>query len=154
MTFMQHKRFFLRLLILLAVIFIAATIFLLSNQPAPQSGHLSTSLASYTHSLYQQITHTEITLKAWDHKLRKLAHACIFFILSSLIMLLCYTFKFSYKKSATITLFFSIVFAMTDEFHQLFVNGRGASIVDIGIDSIGIFLAVVIMSVIFRRSKK
>lgn len=150
---MQHKIKILRLIMAVAIASILVIIYLLSSQPAPESSRLSTSLATYTHSLYEKITNSEITLKAWDHKLRKLAHAFVFFVLASFIMLQCYIFNVSYKKTVVITLLCSVSFAAADEFHQLFVNGRGASIGDVGIDSIGIIIAIALLSILFRRNR-
>ena len=36
----------------------------------------------------------------------------------------------------------AIVFALSDEFHQSFVEGRGSSLIDVGIDSFGAGLAL------------
>ena len=38
----------------------------------------------------------------------------------------------------------AVVYAATDEFHQLFVPGRGAWIVDVGIDGVGALLGLLI----------
>jgi len=38
----------------------------------------------------------------------------------------------------------AILFSITDEFHQSFVSGRHPSIVDVGIDSIGAGLALLL----------
>lgn len=45
----------------------------------------------------------------------------------------------SSKKSAILSGIFSVFYAVSDEFHQVFVFGRGPSPVDVMIDSIGIF---------------
>ncbi len=49
-----------------------------------------------------------------------------------------------------------VLYAASDEFHQSFVPGRGPSIVDIGIDSLGVLtgiLAVLIIISIYRALK-
>jgi len=46
----------------------------------------------------------------------------------------------------------AILFAITDEFHQSFVPGRHPSPVDVGIDSIGSGLALLVMYVLVKPS--
>jgi VanZ family protein len=41
------------------------------------------------------------------------------------------------KLRFLVAVFLAILYAATDEFHQLFTPGRGSSIIDIGIDAIG-----------------
>lgn len=40
---------------------------------------------------------------------------------------------------------FCVAYAMTDEFHQTFVAGRGGTIVDVGIDAIGALIGIGLM---------
>jgi VanZ family protein len=47
----------------------------------------------------------------------------------------------------------SVVYAMTDEFHQGFVAGRHASVVDVGIDATGALIAVVVVSLVRSRRR-
>ena len=54
------------------------------------------------------------------------------------------------------TLWFTILNAIFDEYHQLFVTGRDGSILDVMIDLIGIVLVLIIVRIIFSiymRSK-
>ena len=45
----------------------------------------------------------------------------------------------------------SLLFAASDEWHQTFVPGRGGTIIDVGIDLIGITLAAIIL---YQRDKR
>jgi len=47
----------------------------------------------------------------------------------------------------------SVLYAMTDEFHQGFVAGRHPSVVDVSIDGTGAVIAVVVVSLIRQVSK-
>lgn len=44
---------------------------------------------------------------------------------------------------------FSILYAFTDEFHQVFVSSRTPSLRDVGIDALGAMTAFVLLSVIY-----
>lgn len=75
--------------------------------------------------------------------IRKIAHMGEFFILFVLwyIVLVKDKNKNVLLHSAMIAIFY----AMTDEFHQLFVQGRTANIVDVGVDSIGVICGVIMI---------
>lgn len=40
---------------------------------------------------------------------------------------------------------FSVLYAVSDEYHQLFVDGRVGSLIDIAIDSIGVLIAAILI---------
>ncbi|MBS6560802.1 MAG: VanZ family protein, partial [Clostridiales bacterium] len=40
---------------------------------------------------------------------------------------------------------FTVCFAMTDEFHQLFISGRAGQITDVGIDALGSLIMAIIV---------
>ena len=58
---------------------------------------------------------------------------------------------FTIKKSISFAIIFSITYAFTDEYHQLFVFGREGSLNDVFIDSLGIFFAAFL---IYRKARK
>lgn len=68
---------------------------------------------------------------------RKSAHAFEFLVLAILILwaMTCHDIKGI--KAIFFTLLIVLFYAITDEFHQLFVAGRGASLKDVKIDFIG-----------------
>ena len=86
----------------------------------------------------------------WDFIFRKVAHITEYAVLTFLF------FRASSKnlncqKAISYSALFSITFALTDEYHQLFVFGRGGNLGDIFIDSLGVFLAVFL---IYRKAMK
>ena len=66
--------------------------------------------------------------------IRKLAHFTEYFILGILVI---NNFKKINKKIIFGSIIFCMLYAFTDEFHQLFVNGRSGQIIDVLIDSFG-----------------
>ena len=54
-----------------------------------------------------------------------------------------------YKKTAIMSLVFSVVYASSDEFHQTFVAGRDGNIIDVLIDSSGALVGIIISSIIY-----
>lgn len=68
---------------------------------------------------------------------RKSAHAFEFLVLAILLLWAMACHEIKGMKAVIFTLLIVLFYAMTDEFHQLFVPGRGASINDVMIDFIG-----------------
>ena len=75
-----------------------------------------------------------------DFILRKIAHILEYAILTFLFLRALAKESLSVKKIAVFSLFFSLFYALSDEYHQTFVFGREGSLKDVGIDSIGVLL--------------
>ncbi len=77
-----------------------------------------------------------------DFILKKLAHFSEYFILNFLISrALIKTTNLSLKKSLVLAFVVSVLYAVSDEYHQSFVPGREPRIRDIIIDSFGALTA-------------
>lgn len=82
-------------------------------------------------------------LGVWDFFLRKGAHVFEFAVLTALLL------RASRRTWSTLTRmgvvlfsgFIAVLYAVSDEYHQSFVPGRGPSAVDVLVDSVGISLA-------------
>ena len=76
----------------------------------------------------------------YDFLLRKIAHVVEYFILTFLLLR---AFKGSFEMNGFYLFLFpaalSLCYAASDEFHQLFVPGRGGAIEDVLIDAVGVF---------------
>lgn len=82
---------------------------------------------------------------------RKVAHATVYFVLA-LILLAAGRVIFGSKKyllTCVIALFFCFAFAMTDEYHQTFVDGRTGQFSDVLIDTAGACVGVLVFSSYF-----
>lgn len=74
--------------------------------------------------------------------LRKCAHASVFFVLAILFLI-----AFSYSNISNkylFTLLLCFLYALSDEFHQLFVFGRSCQFSDVLIDTIGSSIGLLI----------
>lgn len=69
---------------------------------------------------------------------RKFAHIFIYLVLSILFYWNVIDFK-DFKRSFVYTLLFCFLFALSDEFHQVFINQRSGQLLDVLIDAIGFF---------------
>lgn len=79
---------------------------------------------------------------AFQYYIRKLAHITEYFLLAVSIALPLYVYRVRGFWLIIVAGLFCVGFACLDEYHQSFVGGRSASLRDVGIDSIGIFIGV------------
>lgn len=77
-----------------------------------------------------------------DFILRKFAHIFEYFVLTLLIFPAVFKSKQNKKTALFLAAVFSLLYAISDEYHQTFIFGRSGNITDVFIDSFGIFLAV------------
>ena len=55
----------------------------------------------------------------------------------------------NFKKTALVSLIFSILYAVSDEFHQTFVDGRDGNIIDVLIDGSGAFFGILLSGILY-----
>lgn len=87
---------------------------------------------------------------------RKSAHLFIYFILGILIISLLREYRDIDIKMILLAVFLGLLYACSDEVHQLFIKGRSCEVRDVLIDTVGVSLGVLLYSLIyrFRRRKK
>lgn len=85
---------------------------------------------------------------------RKSAHLFIYLILGLLVYNFIIEFiSFNYK-AFLLSMGISLLYACSDEVHQMFVSGRSGQISDIILDGFGALLGILIFKFIFERKKK
>jgi hypothetical protein len=84
-------------------------------------------------------------LGAWDFALRKLAHITIFAVLWLTLA------RAADWRRPILATAIAILYAISDEFHQSFVEGRHGTPVDVAIDTLGMGLAALAWIVVARR---
>lgn len=82
----------------------------------------------------------------WDTIFRKIAHMSEYFVLTYLFFRSLKNYRFPTKVIIASSAIVSAFYAMSDEFHQMFVAGRQGSIRDVFIDSVGILVAILFIS--------
>lgn len=83
---------------------------------------------------------------------RKGAHLGVYLILGGLVLTNLYEYIKNKRVGALLALFISFLYACSDEFHQLFINGRSGQVSDVLLDTIGAGLGI-LMVVILRKWK-
>jgi len=85
---------------------------------------------------------------------RKGAHITEYFILTLLLFRAFWQLSKNVIKITFSVTIIALLWAMSDEFHQLFVFGREGKISDVGIDFIGIFLAITAILYLLKRKRE
>ncbi|MBQ8203102.1 MAG: VanZ family protein [Clostridia bacterium] len=86
--------------------------------------------------------------------IRKLAHFTIFALLGvfALASIVSYS-KPSFALKSLFSAAFCLLYAISDEIHQLFVAGRSGEIRDVIIDFLGSLLGIIFISLIFKKNR-
>ena len=82
-------------------------------------------------------------LGGWDLALRKLAHAAEYAVLGALLA--------RATGRAPLALVIGVLYAVTDELHQLAVPGRHGAPLDVAIDAVGVLIGVTLWRLAPRR---
>ena len=120
-------------------------IFYFSNQPGSISSDLSNHVLK---TILNNLAISNFTVLAGI--LRKLAHFSEYFILSFLTLNLVKQYKIVSPYDFILVMFFCFFYASSDEFHQLFIENRTASFLDVLLDYSGSLLYLTIIG--FKRN--
>jgi VanZ family protein len=141
------------------VIFWMAVIFSLSSQAAEQSDQLSMEIAEIiTQVAEKAVPANDIEVVSFNRFVRKNAHFIAYLVLGLLVINAMRCSGFCGYKSVFLALFLCVIYAISDEIHQLYVPGRGCQVKDVMIDSTGaaagIFLYMIYDKVLRERKMR
>ncbi len=121
-------------------------IFFFSSQPGNISSNLSNSFVKNI------IKIIPLDLDICSFIIRKFAHLSEYFILALLMYKILDKEKINKKVLLKIWLL-CILYAISDEIHQLFVLNRSAKVTDVLIDSLGSFLGLLVSFKVYKPTK-
>lgn len=122
-------------------------IFIMSSFNGNISSNQSGSIADLIYNLFNISNTEKVSLIV-----RKCAHVSEFFILGILVINL--VSKYNVKHISFISFIVCVLYASSDEFHQLFVPGRSGQVTDIFIDMIGTIFSLLVMYLFNKFRKK
>ena len=134
-------------------------IFNFSAQDGETSGSLSRKITEFIVEIISKIKRIDFELKLkYVEKLhpiiRKLAHFSIYtFVGFSTMGFIC-TFDSKNIFKVLISLCVGVTYAISDEVHQYFVPGRGPSIMDVGIDTLGVLAGIFLLVILIILNEK
>lgn len=137
-----------KFILILVTILWMAVIFSFSARTADRSEEMSMSVGRVTGKIFvsgfanwDESKKTEF-IEGIDHPLRKCAHITEYAILGVLLMLALGSCANVLRDRVIWSLGIGIFYAAVDEFHQLFVAGRGGRVADVLIDSLGVIMGI------------
>jgi len=127
-----------------------ALIFYLSSQNGSASGALSKAILRSFGNFINNIVTIDIEdfVETFSVLIRKAAHFSEYF---ALYVLSLQCFKEYGVSNILIPLLFCVVYAGSDEIHQLFIDGRAGLLSDVCIDSLGSLISCFICYLINKR---
>lgn len=153
---MKRTLFRITMLILLGLTFL--TIFNFSSQDGQTSSGLSRKVARkivnvfpYTKNLNEK-TKNKIVEKS-QPIIRKGAHFSIYMLVGIFIMSFISTYKIHLKYKFSISILVGLLYAISDEIHQSFTPGRTPSVIDVGIDTCGVFIGIILILIVISVFK-
>jgi len=136
-------KFVLKWLLFLFCLFF---ILFFSSQSGSSSSELSNHFVSFFHLFFSISINLSFTI-------RKCAHFLEYFLLAIFTYSLFSEYQAGRFQLFLFTFLFCVLFAISDEVHQLFVEGRSGRIFDVFLDSCGSFLGTFVCSVFHIRKK-
>ena len=141
---------------LLALFIWMGVIFFMSAQNAPESEETSNFVTEIIYLIYAFFVKNPISgvefIERYAGIIRKLAHFSEFMILG--IISVMNAEEFGLKHYEAYGAGFAILYAISDELHQRFVENRYCSFKDVLIDSSGIFCGVLLYHLYRKKWKK
>lgn len=145
-----------KVLIILAIIWMGV-IFMFSAQVSDESksssNKVTSAVVNAVISIKKENISEEKRQKIIEDKtfiVRKSAHFTEYFILGLILILYLQTKEKLATKYIILAIIFCVLYATSDEIHQLFVDGRSCKIMDILIDTCGSSLAIIGFTSIYK----
>lgn len=133
-------------------------IFWFSAQKAVQSSHISHGISYRVVEYFCGDEKSEEEIEAWseriEYPIRKAAHMSEYAVLGMLFIGAMSAWERSQKQKYILAQLGASCYAMTDEFHQTFVQGRDGSPRDVLIDSVGCLLGLLLLFVFWHLYRK
>lgn len=114
-------------------------IFYFSSQKGSVSENSSNFVIEILNTIFKIFNINIKNIESISFIIRKLAHVFLYFVL---YLLSFYTmYQFNIKKRKDLSILFCLLYAISDEFHQLFIPNRSCRLFDVFIDMLGTSLA-------------
>lgn len=171
----MHKRKILKIISTIFVLVWMITVFIFSSQDGTQtlntSGAFIQVIDSTLNNVESNNTNKTDTVNTQDNNnkkynysqelqtfVRKNAHYFLYTVGGIILSVFFYAFLGKNKKVYAFAILTGMLYAMSDEFHQRFVEGRTSRITDVGIDTLGVItgtiLFMIFVNILIKSRKK
>lgn len=146
------EKIVIRIISMVLLIITFGVIFGFSSQSGVESGGISRKVTVKFVNIfpYTKNLKNETKMKLIEHGepiVRKMAHLSIYTVVGMCIMSFMATFPVRLRTKLAVSILVGIIYAVSDEWHQSFVPGRGPDIKDVLIDTTGVCLGIIIVLV-------
>ena len=149
------KRKIIKLILLIGWMIL---IFSFSMDNATESSNKSNSIIIWiTENIFNKNYNEEdidIITNKYSFIVRKTAHFTIYFILGLFFIMYLEEYHSLSKKDIIYTILFVLIYACSDELHQLFTIGRSGEIRDVLLDTLGGVLSSICYYSIYKKTNK
>jgi VanZ family protein len=150
----KNKKHIIILISWIAVLLWMLLIFNLSSQVAEQSNSLSTGVTEVIVGVVEKVEPGfDTDISVLSHFLRKNAHFFAYLILGVSVTNEVRRSEAKVLRLCALALGICMLYAVSDEVHQLFVLGRGGQVRDVLIDSAGAIVGIGIYLLIIKTIK-
>ena len=147
-----------KIILWIFVILISAQIFSFSGATSEKSGETSKKITTVVYKTAKKVVHVKkgeekIFFKKCDRFVRKTAHFVEYLVLALAVYELLRSYNLKIGYCILISATYCLLYAITDEVHQLFVDGRSGNVKDVVIDFFGSLTGLLLRFAIFRLNK-
>jgi len=134
-----------------------AYIYCFSADSGTVSGGKSMTIAQMLEQAVRGVITRFVSYNPYDlafsisHILRKCGHMAEFAVLAVVLALFVRSVSERFRKF--IPFVFTVLYAATDELHQMFVPGRGPAVTDVFIDAVGAAIGITVLYMFLKRRK-
>ncbi|WP_099190610.1 VanZ family protein [Tepidibacter mesophilus] len=154
MKLLNRKKLITILSCIVAILWMAL-IFNLSSQVAQESNKLSKGVTKIVIETVEKVApKADFDIKKFNHIVRKNAHFFAYLALGIFVINAIRRRKIYGYKSIGLAILICVLYAISDEVHQMFVPGRGPQIKDVWIDSAGACVGILVYLGFSRIKKK
>ncbi len=126
-------------------------IFYLSHQPAAESSELSTGITEVIIQTIEKLApNVELDIRNLNHIVRKNAHFFAYLVLGVMVINALRASGVRGYNSIGLALLICVLYAISDEVHQIFIPGRSGEVRDVLIDSAGASVGILVYMVVGR----
>lgn len=147
---MKNKELFFYLIFTILCMLL---IFTFSSKSSHLSNGTSKKLIDKGITLYEYVSNKKVNhdqvIQKLNYPVRKVAHYSIYFLLGIFVYHFIFYSRCKFKVITSIGI--CLLYAILDEFHQLFVMGRTGQVLDVFIDTMGSVTAIFLLMFIKKR---
>ena len=145
----MKKTIIIRIILIILIILWMYLVFGFSGQDGEESSGISYKISMLITGNNEEVA------KIIEPYVRKIAHFSEYAVGVILFFLLLNTFpKITLKLKNILSSIITIIYAISDEIHQLYIPGREGKIVDVYIDTLGIITGVIFINIIIKIINK